>query len=400
MEVYYVTWATAGMGETYRLLGAPQKAETLLKQALSQAEVHGRPYESALFSVRLGILEYEAGEYQKALATLLPVLAFLKRIGNKEALARTHFHIAQAMFLARDYGEAERSLTEASRLAGELGYDNFLTVEGRNATLLLQFAGSRGIGAGRYVRLLEQVRSRQAAPLTAPAQFKVDRVVRSRPEFEVYAFGEGIVRINAQVVRDSDWRSGRAREMFFYLLSSGVPRSKEQIAAALWPDLSPARSTSNFHISLYRARHALLPGIISLQEGLYRIPPDINIWSDVTEFTSVLHRVDETRADPNGRANLLQKAVELYSGPFLPDIYSDWAETRRRELESRYLKALSALAQYYAARGDLDAALRLLDDRDRDRDDGRQAHAKHRVRAGGVDVVQLCRQHVVTGAKG
>jgi LuxR family maltose regulon positive regulatory protein len=361
MEVYYVTWATAGMGETYRLLGAPQKAETLLKQALSQAEVHGRPYESALFSVRLGIMEYEGGEYQKALATLRQVLGFLKQVGDKEALARTHFHLAQAMFLSKDYGGAELALADASRLAGELGYDSFLTVEGRNATLLLQFAGSRGIGAGHYVRLLEQVRSRQAPQLTAPDRFKVDRLVRSRPEFEVFAFGEGRVLINNQMVRDSDWRSGRAREMFFYLLNAEAPRSKEQIAAALWPDLSPARSTSNFHISIHRARHALFPGIISLQEGLYRIPPDLAIWSDVTEFSDILLRVDETRTDPDGRADLLQKAIELYSGPFLPDIYSDWAETRRRELESRYLKALTALARSCAARGDLDRALRLLE---------------------------------------
>ncbi len=259
MEVYYIIWATAGMGETHRLLGAPQTAETLLRQALSQAEVHGRAYESALFSVRLGIIEYERGEYRKALTILHRAGSFLRQHGDKEALARTSFHIAQARFLAREYAEAERALAEAAQLTAELGYDTFLAVEARNAILLLEFAGSRGIGAGQYVRLLKDVRSRAAPRLGGAAHARVDNVVRPQREFEVFGFGDGRVLVNGQRVSDSDWRSGRAREMFFYLVYCDVAQTKEQIAAALWPDLPPARSTSNFHISLFRARHTLVP---------------------------------------------------------------------------------------------------------------------------------------------
>jgi LuxR family maltose regulon positive regulatory protein len=360
-EVYYVACATAGMAETHRLLGARDKAETMLRQALSQAELNGRSYEFALFSIRLGIIEYEGGEYGKSLATLRRVVEFLIQIGDKEALARAQFHVAQVMFLSKDYGGAERALAEASRLAGELGYDRFLTIEGRNAVLLLQFAGSRGIGSGRYVRLLEQVRSRAALQLPEPTLVKPDRIVHTQPVFEVHGFGDVRVLVNGRRVSDADWRSSRAREMFFYLLHSGVSKTKEQIAVALWPELASAQSTSNFHISLYRARHALFPGIISLQDGRYRIPPDLSIWADVTEFARILDQADTTRTNREDVIGLLQKAVALYSGPFLPDTYSDWAEERRRELEGRYLKALSALARYYAERGDVEGALRLVE---------------------------------------
>ncbi len=100
---------------------------------------------------------------------------------------------------------------------------------------------------------------------------------------------------------------------------------------------------------------------MSIREGRYRIPPDLNVWSDVSEFRDALDRADFSRTSVPERAALLQQAVDLYSGPFLPDVYSDWAETKRRELESRYLRALSALAQSRMALGDVEGALRLLE---------------------------------------
>jgi two-component SAPR family response regulator len=57
----------------------------------------------------------------------------------------------------------------------------------------------------------------------------------------------------------------------------------------------------------------------------------------------------------------LESAVNLYTGTFLGDLYNDWIETRRRELENKYLKALSILADYYAEKEQYSRAVSLLE---------------------------------------
>jgi DNA-binding SARP family transcriptional activator len=288
-------------------------------------------------------------------------VASLKRIGDKEALARAYFHLAHASFLLKSYPEAKRSLAEASRLAEQLGYEGFLSVEGRNAGLLLQYAASEEAGSGRYARVLEKVRALDAGRLQAPVEVIGERGAHARPEIAAYAFGEARVLVNDRRIRDAEWRSGRAKELFFYLLCSDMAKTKEQIAVALWPDLSPAKSTSNFHINLYRARHALFPGVVALEEGRYRISDRPGVWFDVAEFLAVADRVEEAARRPGVTIAVLEEAASLCAGPFLPGIYSEWAEEMRRELETRHLKVLHALATSYIESGDFSKALALFE---------------------------------------
>jgi len=83
MEAYYVAYATAGIGETYRLLGARDKAEVFLKEAISQAEEQGRIYEIPLFVTQLGVIEYERGRYETAIAIFLSACERLSEMETK-----------------------------------------------------------------------------------------------------------------------------------------------------------------------------------------------------------------------------------------------------------------------------------------------------------------------------
>ncbi len=360
MEMYYVVCATAGMGEVRRILGEHEKATILLKQAVSLAESNGRQYEAAVFSARLGVIEYQKGECDQAALMLRAAYSRVRKMGDKEALARICLHLAQVEFLLRHYKEAKARLTETSRLADEIGYDAFLAVEGREVPLLLQYGASQGIGAGRFVRALEGIAGNVSEVPKSLPEIRLNRRDGSKLGVEVYAFGQARVLVNGREVPDSEWRSARAAEMFFYLLSSDKPKTREQIAVDLWPDLSPAKSTSNFHISLYRARRALFPGVIVLQNGRYRIPREARIWFDVAEF---LKSVNRTRAPSNTgeAASDLQRAVDLYTGPFLPDVYSEWADDLRQELQNKYVKALRGLAKGLWERGDLQKAMGVLE---------------------------------------
>ncbi len=47
--------------------------------------------------------------------------------------------------------------------------------------------------------------------------------------------------------------------------------------------------------------------------------------------------------------DLCRRAVELYRGPYLEDVYSDWSLSLQEKLQGRYLQALARLARYHAA---------------------------------------------------
>jgi len=183
----------------------------------------------------------------------------------------------------------------------------------------------------------------------------------AKPGIEARALGETQVLIDPRPINEAEWRNNRAKEIFFYLLCCGTGQTKEQITAVLWPDLSPAKATSNFHINLYRARRAIFPGVFTLEHGQYRINPHLNIWFDVAEFKHLFSQAERLPYGSKTWVANLEQAVKLYRGSFMKEFYSEWTEMQRRELEDKYLKALLLLASFNSDRGKYDTAITLLE---------------------------------------
>jgi ATP/maltotriose-dependent transcriptional regulator MalT/two-component SAPR family response regulator len=362
METSYVMYATAGLGETYRLQGDLDKAEVLLEEAVSQAGEKGQKYEVVLFKMRLGIIEYERGRFDAAENIFHDVAKRISRIGDKDALARIHFHLAQVAFLAKKYNLAINWLREALHEAEELGYYDFMAVEGRKAGLLIQFGIEKHVGGNCLPYILERIRDYHFGDREL-ARIEISKKTpkTTKPDIEAHALGRTFVVVDTHQINDNEWRSSRAKELFFYLLGNRTGQTKEQITAALWPDLSPSKATSNLHINMYRARRALYPGIFTLEHGLYTINPSLNVWFDVTEFNSYVKQVENLPPDSPDGGIILEKAIELYKGPFMEDYYSEWTELLRHELENNYLKTLSKLAIHNGHHGKIDRAIALLE---------------------------------------
>lgn len=362
MESSFMAYATAGIGETYRLQGDPAKAEMLLKEARHQAEEQEQFYEAALFSIPLGIIEYERGQFKKAEEILLNTTQKLKKMGDRDALAKACFHIAQVSFLCRKYDQAIEWLEKTSNLADELGYEEFLAIEGRCAVPLIQYGAENGIGDARFFRILEKIKifnyNKPTGYITSIPNSVIEKI---KPDIEANALTHTQLIINNQRINDNDWRSNRAKEIFFYLLTYRDGRTKEQIIAALWPDLPLDKGTRNLHTNLFRARRALYPGIFMLEDRRYKINPNLRIWYDVTEFENLLSIAEVSTSSNAERVSALEQALNLYGGTFLTELYNEWIETIRRELENKYLRALSLLADHYATTGNYNRAVTLLE---------------------------------------
>jgi len=363
MESYFVAWAIAGIGETYRLSGDRDKAEVFIREAVSLSEEQGQGYEAAMFATQLGIIAYERHDFQTATSILNDCYTRLSEIGDKDASAKACFHLAQASFLAKKYDLAVSWLKKVSALVDELGYDDFLAVEARNATLLIQYGVSKGVGGDLFTHVMDKMRKRHDMQMRqTPGMVPTISTSVPRCDVEVYTLGETKVVVNSHQITEAEWRSSRAKELFFYLLFyAKLGQTKEQITTALWPDLSPARATSNFHINLYRARRAVSPSVFILEHGRYQLNPDISIYSDVAEFERLISQAENLSNDIEEKIAHFKQAIHLYRGQFMMGFYNEWTEQRRRELEDQYLRTLSSLAIINENQSDYKTAVELLE---------------------------------------
>ncbi|HEY7568017.1 MAG TPA: BTAD domain-containing putative transcriptional regulator, partial [Gemmatimonadaceae bacterium] len=131
----------------------------------------------------------------------------------------------------------------------------------------------------------------------------------------------------------------------------GVARDK--LLAYLWPESTPAKARGSLEQMLHTLR-ASLGQPSALRGNPLRIDGDFAT-SDVAEFRTALNAGD------------LERAVELYRGPFLDGFYvsglpefDEWLESERALLAARYSSALERLATDATARGHHNRAVQYL----------------------------------------
>ncbi len=356
MEKYYVSWAKAELGDTYRRMGEYARAVQILTEAVAQANEQSQAADADIFNVLLGISKFQDNDQKGGLDLLSKTTQHLEAEGDRDALARGYFFLAHCFFTRKEFGSTTAWLEKALALSEKLGYDGFLATDGVDFPLLIHYAASKRIGGDRFVRaqqrIGEKVKSRCKEKLDAAIEI-------AHPGIEACAFGNVRVWIFSKPVDEGEWRSLRAKELFFYLLCHPSPTG-EQITTALWPEVHPDRALSNFHTALYRARRATSPGIIILNGGRYQINENLKVYFDVSDF---LKLILPRQASEKQEVYLerLDHAVNLYRGPFMDGFQSEWIETLRRDYEAEYLRVLTTLACQYRDLGDFQKAISLLE---------------------------------------
>jgi predicted ATPase/DNA-binding SARP family transcriptional activator len=178
----------------------------------------------------------------------------------------------------------------------------------------------------------------------------------------IRAFGPLQVRREGRVLTNEDWTYAKPRELLFYLLMHEGGCTKEQIGLDLWPDASPARLRSSFHVTVHHLRRALgAPDWVAFHEGRYRFEATRPIAFDVEQFEKWIDEAaalrDTGTQGTARRVALLQAAVDLYRGDFLDDAgFGDWSLQPRDRLHRRFADAAVDLAAGYHARQRYDDA--------------------------------------------
>ena len=173
----------------------------------------------------------------------------------------------------------------------------------------------------------------------------------------VRALGTATVELGDVALTAADWGYAKPRELLFLLITS-PPLTREQLGAALWPDLDRKQLGNALHTALRELRRALGdPEWVLYSAGRYSFNRSRQHDCDVDTFEAALAAASRARPAAAALPDL-QRAVAAYGGDFLAGMtVGEWAHGRRDELRRRFESALLATGRLHAAAGRHQAAV-------------------------------------------
>jgi ATP/maltotriose-dependent transcriptional regulator MalT len=350
-DAYITVYLMDAVAGAYRLMGDIGSAESWVARASAEAEKTGGALELGICLTTSGLVKRQKEDLKGAVNYLEQAVNYLKDSGARRELITAHFHLAGAYFSLKKKTLALEHLENCAELIRTLGYDHFLVVEAARNPLLVQYASANKIAGGYYTRMLTLIK----APGTpATGESTAEAAADQGDTRAVYTFGFGHLRVemNGREVTDLEWRSEKSKEMFFFFVANRRALRKEEIVAALWPDMPDEKTTSAFHSNMYRLRKALYQDVIAKESGRYILDPQATFVFDVEDYQKALQGA---HGAPGGSAEAIagmEKALTLYTGQFAADFYSEWAQTLRYQLEEQNMSMLGTLAAAYNEAGD------------------------------------------------
>ena len=156
-------------------------------------------------------------------------------------------------------------------------------------------------------------------------------------------------------------RNGKALAILKYLLAhQGRPVSQDHLMGWLWPESSPKKARWSLNSAVHILRKLLSScssaavNYVLLEEGYYRLFPDVGVATDVEEFDAHYERGRRLEKAGQRREAVAgyEEAVALYRDDYLlEDLYEDWTMVERERLANAYVDMLRRLAVYYLESG-------------------------------------------------
>jgi LuxR family maltose regulon positive regulatory protein len=350
-ELGHAVYVLLAQADMRRWQGSPANALDLLQQARGLAEDEELRFEiQGLLPVAEGIALAESGKVKAGLQIIPQGVDFLERHQAKRELGRAYFLLAKVHLLAEDERQAVAVLRQALHVAQETGTCQFAVAEGRYASALLS------LGADENVAVCQDIIDKvDALRSFGDRQLRPEAESAAAPYLKVYAFGEGQVIRDAQVLSSSDWQAAMAKELFFYILLHG-PLERDAIGTVFWPELSAKKVINSFHTTLHRVRHAVGSEVVVAEDGHYRLG-DVDYWFDVEEFEALVARARLLPPHDWQAQDLWQRAQALYAGDFLTDVERMWCVPRREALREMYIEALVGVGRCHEARREFEGAV-------------------------------------------
>jgi predicted ATPase/DNA-binding SARP family transcriptional activator len=341
------------LGVVARFLGQSESAVRLLEQARSLAEEIGAREAIAWSLQQLGLLNEDTGQLLLSLKEHTELRDRWRMSSLLDDLAGVALREGNAARAARLLGGAEAirdAIGTVIAPAEQPGHD--ATVAGAQAAL-----GAEAFDAAHRQGLVATAADLRADLPKAGARVADSTAFQALlvppqpgPEpLRITALGGCTVALGDSALSAAQWGYAKPRELMFLLATSG-PMGKEQIGAALWPELAGRQLSNALHTALRELRRALGdPGWVRYADSTYRFDRSRPHSCDVTDFEDALLAARRAKSSPLPD---LYRAIAAYGGDFLDGFAArEWALARRDELRGAFETALLTIGRLEAAAG-------------------------------------------------
>jgi LuxR family maltose regulon positive regulatory protein len=387
--------AYAGLGNVLTRLGETARAETCLRQSMEIAQQLGlASYEQLMATGYLAYNLYGQGRIDEAWQ--IAEGALWSYAGNPDTyeayvcrsvladVALENQQLDKAESLYKDLleiGERRKFNIPLSMVYFGLAYIYLVTGRrelgldfARRALALIEPSGAIQLFLDQGKRT--DVVCRELKDAGSSCSF-LERVIDSMPQKEqksvvsiigdtaitVKCLGAFQVLIGTTEVSQERWVSAKARDLLAYFVTFRRERiPMDRIFDAIWAERA-GPGMAAFHTALSRLRSALrtsenAPRLIFVETGEYWLEAArFNV--DVDEFDALAAKARVTASEEDA-AQCYERAVALYRGEFLQNMYYDWLFPERRRLNEAYLRALRSLAAHSLSIGKAHKAIEHL----------------------------------------
>lgn len=351
-DEFFVAYSLIGQGEVLRKSGDLTASEGKLAQAEARAQEIGSNYLAGLCNLRQGVVAIDRGNFSQGQKLLQAAQDKMSSGGFTHELAQTEMYLGFADFLAGQEDNALQHLDRVAILTGQLGYDSFLAVDGRQMSGLLQLGVQRLANSRCFEQALKRINVIRASQASQRA---VAQEVQG-PVLRIYGFGRGRALLGDQELLA---QREQVKELLFFLLTRHPqPVRKEEVIEQFWPDWPLHKADGSLRVTLYRLRRGICP--VGTEAGWLSLDLPAGTWYDVWEFRQLLHRADQERNDPSRRAQYFQQAINLYGGELMEQVTAEWVVADRENLSREYQSALLGLAQLRSQLGRSELAIDLF----------------------------------------
>lgn len=335
-------------------------AQAHAQQAIDIASLAGDEWIASLTRLTMGASLMLASRYEAAEEWLNRAVLGFQECSDPFGKTATRLWLCYGWLKQKQTDRLERTLTEVLAACRTNDYGFLFTSRShvgapdeRIFTPLLVLARDMGWEAAYALRLLESLGLGG---------------VQSHPGFRLHieTLGNFQVKRGRESIPSNGWRREKSRQLIQLLITfRQSPLDRDQICEHLWTEADLATAQRNFKITLNTLYQVLEPdrdpgsdSAFIVRDGTtYTLRFNADLWLDSDHFVRL---VREGLKPASNSMSLLEEALELYRGDYLPDsLYEPWAAEERERLTTLFLEAGDRLCELYLQNGRFNEAIDL-----------------------------------------
>jgi DNA-binding SARP family transcriptional activator len=336
----------------YGYQGDIDQATRITHKAVDIALTAGDEWIASLVRVTLGASLAQAGRYESAQVWLQDALRGFQECSDPFGAAAARLWLCLGWYARKD---KDRLAQDLPRLLAACREHDFGFIFSRS-TLLGPLDERRSFPLLVLARD-ENWEAPYARQLLAEAGVP-EILIHPGYQLRVLTLGKFQTWRGQTPIPSSGWQRTKSRQLFqLFLTFRETPLDREQIYEHLWPGANPEQSDRNFKVALSTLYRVLEPdrepgsdsAFIARDESLYYLRPEADISLDAADFCCAVQEAERLLNDqPEQALPVMEKAVQLYQGDYLPDArYETWAAAEREQLSVLYLRTADHLCELY-----------------------------------------------------